>query len=113
MEIDTIRKLLRAAPDPNELKNTKSKKVYAIKQRVFLQVLHEILSRRNDKRGEIDEWARCLLELDEADFLHLEDFPQHVLQLAAFQQYRERRFYILDSHDLNLQPLLTFLDDKK
>lgn len=64
------------------------------RQRVFVQVLHEIFSRRNDRSGRVHEWAECLMCLAEGDgdpLEGLEDFPIFLLRLAAFQQYRERK----------------------
>ena len=109
MEYNAIRVLLRTAPTVMEAEGTISKNLWRRKQRAFLQVVHEILTRRNDKSEVIDEWARCLLELDEGDFEHLDDFPKHVLQLVAFQQYREKKLSVLDRDSENPQPLLIFL----
>lgn len=109
MEYQSLRMLLRTAPAAMDAEQTNSKNFARRKQHAFLQVLHEILTRRNDKSGEVDEWAKCLLELDEGDFEHLEDFPKHVLQLVAFQQYRERRLNIVNRYCEDSQPLLIFL----
>lgn len=72
------------------------------RQRVFVQVLHEIFSRRNDKGGRVHEWVECLMCLAEGDGNHhegLEDFPIFLLRLAAFQQYREGKQAVDDSRN--------------
>jgi hypothetical protein len=89
------------------------------KQRVFLQVLHEILSQRNDRRGKVEDWAECLLCVTEDTYGDIESFPDFLLRLAAFQQYREKKesAHATSKHgaskakvkDETQEPLRTFL----
>lgn len=119
MDIATAKLILRSEV-PESASDRELSGFLVRKRRVFLQVLHEILSRRNDKGGTLNEWVECLLCLAERGHRDgLEDFPVFLLRLAAFQQYREKKESLPDrnkkgskissSDSNNAKALLRFL----